>query len=281
MIINNNMTAKNAYRNLNNNNAKMSDSIEKLSSGVRVNKAGDDAAGLAISEKMRAQVKGLDAAMKNAQNGISLIQTAEGALFETHSILQRMRELSIQAANDTNTTNDRMQMQLEMDELRQELDRIAEATEFNTRTLFNGDYSKMSDALNFHVGANKDQNMKANLERMDADYLGVADSDENKSISIKTASDANKAIEKFDAAIEIVSKERAKYGAIQNRMEYSINNLGIASENMQAAESRIRDTDVAKEMMELSKTKIITDSSVSMLAQANTIPQEVLKLIEN
>ena len=132
------MTAKNAYRNLNNNNAKMSDSIEKLSSGVRVNKAGDDAAGLAISEKMRAQVKGLDAAMKNAQNGISLIQTAEGALFETHSILQRMRELSIQAANDTNTTNDRMQMQLEMDELRQELDRIAEATEFNTRTLFNG-----------------------------------------------------------------------------------------------------------------------------------------------
>ena len=245
------MTAKNAYRNLNNNNAKMSDSIEKLSSGVRVNKAGDDAAGLAISEKMRAQVKGLDAAMKNAQNGISLIQTAEGALFETHSILQRMRELTIQAANDTNTTNDRMQMQLEMDELRQELDRIAEATEFNTRTLFNGDYSKMSDALNFHVGANKDQNMKANLERMDADYLGVADSDENKSISIKTASDANKAIEKFDAAIEIVSKERAKYGAIQNRMEHSINNLGIASENMQAAESRIRDTDVAQDMMEL------------------------------
>ena len=281
MIINNNMTAKNAYRNLNDNTAKMSDSIEKLSSGVRVNKAGDDAAGLAISEKMRAQVKGLDAAMKNAQNEISLIQTAEGALFDTHSILQRMRELSIQAANDTNTTSDRMQMQLEMDQLRQELDRIAKTTEFNTRTLLDGDYSKVSDALNFHVGANKDQNMKATLEKMDAEYLGVAGSDANKSISIETSSDANKAVEKLDAAIEKVSNERAKYGAIQNRMEHSINNLGIASENMQAAESRIRDTDVAKEMMELSKTKIITDSSASMLAQANTMPQEVLKLIEN
>lgn len=274
------MTAKNAYRNLNDSNAKMSGSIEKLSSGVKVNKAADDAAGLAISEKMRAQVKGLDTAMKNAQNGISLMQTAEGALFDTHSILQRMRELTVQSANDTNTTSDRLKMQLEMDQLRQELDRIAGATEFNTRTLFNGDYSQMSDALNFHIGANKDQNMKATLKKMDAEYLGVAGSD-NGALSIKTAVEANRAIEKLDVAIGKVSEERAKYGAIQNRMEHSINNLGIASENMQAAESRIRDTDVAKEMMELSKTKIISESGASMLAQANTMPQEVLKLIEN
>lgn len=280
MIINNNIAAKNAYRNLNDSSAKVNSSMEKLSSGVQVNRAGDDAAGLAISEKMRAQVKGLDTAKKNAQNSISLIQTAEGALFETHSILQRMRELSIQSANDTNTESDRTKMQLEMDELREELDRIAKTTEFNTKSLLSGDFSKESDALSFHLGANSNQNMKATLERMDAKYLGVTGGGD-KAVSIMKPKDANEAIEKLDGAIEKVSEERAKYGAIQNRIEHSINNLGIASENLQAAESRIRDTDVAKEMMELSKNKIISESGVSMLAQANSIPQEVLKLIES
>lgn len=272
------MAAKNAYRNLSDTNAKMNSSIEKLSSGVQVNRAGDDAAGLAISEKMRAQVSGLDTAKKNAQNSISLIQTAEGALFETHSILQRMRELSVQSANDTNTESDRNKMQLEMDQLRQELDRIAKATEFNTKALLNGDYSK--DALNFHLGANANQNMQTTLSKMDAKTLGVAGSGD-KAISIEKPKDANEAIGALDTAIEKVSEERAKYGAIQNRMEHSINNLGIASENLQAAESRIRDTDVAKEMVEFSKNKIISESGVSMLAQANTAPQEVLKLIKN
>ena len=281
MIINNNMTAKNAYRNLSDTNAKMSGSIEKLSSGVRLNRAGDDAAGLAISEKMRAQVKGLDAAIKNAQNGVSLIQTAEGSLFETHSILQRMRELSVQSSNDTNTEGDRTKMQIEMDELRQELDRIANNTEFNTKKLLNGDYSSNLDALSFHIGANKEQNLTTTLQKMDAEQLGIAGNNKKQSISITKVSDAENAIKKFDKAIEIVSEERARYGAIQNRMEHSINNLRIASENMQAADSRIRDTDVAKEMMELSKDKIISESGASMLAQANTMPQEVLKLIKN
>lgn len=280
MIINNNITAKNAYRNLSDTTAKMNSSIEKLSSGIQVNRAADDAAGLAISEKMRAQVKGLDTAKKNAQNSISLIQTAEGALFETHSILHRMRELAIQSSNDTNTQSDRLKMQLEMDELRQELDRIAKTTEFNTKTLLSGDFSKNKDALSFHIGANSYQNMTATLEKLDAKSLGVAQG-ENKALSIEKPKDSNKAIEKLDKAIEKVSTERAKYGAIQNRIEHSINNLGIASENLQAAESRIRDTDVAKEIMEFSKNKIIQESGSSMLAQANSAPQEVLKLIDN
>ncbi len=245
-----------------------------------MNRAADDAAGLAISEKMRAQVKGLDTAKKNAQNGISLIQTAEGALFETHSILQRMRELAIQSANDTNTESDRLKMQLEMNELRQELDRIAKTTEFNTKTLLNGDFSKNRDALSFHIGANAYQDMPATLEKLDAKSLGLARG-EDKALSIEKPKEANKTIEKLDKAIEMVSTERAKYGAIQNRIEHSINNLGIASENLQAAESRIRDTDVAKEIVEFSKNKIIQESGNSMLAQANSAPNEVLKLIEN
>lgn len=273
------MAAKNAYRNLNETNAKVNSSMEKLSSGVQVNRAGDDAAGLAISEKMRAQVKGLDTAKRNAQNSISLIQTAEGSLFETHSILQRMRELSIQSANDTNTEGDRLKMQLEMDQLRQELDKIAKTTEFNTKTLLDGDFSK--DALSFHLGANAGQNIQVSLGKIDAKTLGVAGGGSDKAISIEKPKAANEAIKAVDEAIEKVSEERAKYGAIQNRVEHSINNLGIASENLQAAESRIRDTDVAKEMMEFSKNKIISESGVSMLAQANTIPQEVLKLIND
>ncbi len=278
MIINNNTAAKNAYRNVTDINSKLSKSIEKLSSGEKVNRAGDDAAGLAISEKMRGQIKGLDTATKNAQNGISLIQTAEGALFETHAILQRMRELSIQAANDTNTSDDRFKIQLELNELKGELDRIAEATEFNTRVLFTGEYEKDSDGLIFHIGANNDKNVIFSLNKMDSKSLGVAKGDE--SISVLTNEDANDSISKFEEAIEKVSNERATYGALQNRLEHSIANLRIASENLQAAESRIRDTDVANEIVEFSKNRIISHSGTSMLAQANAIPNDVLKLIE-
>lgn len=278
MIINNNITAKNAYRNVEDISNKLSKSIEKLSSGQKVNRAGDDAAGLAISEKMRAQIRGLDMATKNAQNGISLIQTAEGALFETHSIMQRMRELAIQSSNDTNTDTDRFKIQVEMNKLREELDRIANATEFNTRVLFTGEYE--DDGLVFHIGANTDQEVSVELNKMDAEYLGVAGKSKDESISLLTQKDANNAIDKIEKGIELVSNERANYGALQNRLEHSINNLRIASENLQAAESRIRDTDIAKEVVELSKNRIISESGTSMLAQANAIPQEVLKLIE-
>jgi flagellin len=280
MIINNNTVSKNAYRNVADVNARLSKSIEKLSSGEKINRAGDDAAGLAISEKMRAQIKGLDAATKNAQNGISLIQTAEGALFETHAILQRMRELSIQAANDTNTASDRVKIQLELDALREELDKIAESTEFNTRVLFTGEYEKDKDGLVFHVGANKDQNVVVTLKSMDAEELGVAGGSQNEALSVKTQKDANNAISKFENAIETVSQERARYGALQNRLEHGINNLRVASENLTAARSRITDTDIAKEIVEFSKDRIISQSGTSMLAQANAMPQDVLKLID-
>jgi flagellin len=278
MIINNNITAKNAYRNVEDISSKLSKSIEKLSSGQKVNRAGDDAAGLAISEKMKAQIRGLDMATKNAQNGISLIQTAEGALFESHSIMQRMRELAIQSANDTNTDSDRFKIQLEMNKLREELDRIADATEFNTRVLFTGEYEE--EGLVFHIGANTDQEINVKLNKMDAEYLGVAGKKADESISIMKQKDANNAIDKIEKGIELVSNERANYGALQNRLEHSINNLRIASENLQAADSRIRDTDIAKEVVEFSKNRIISESGTSMLAQANAIPQEVLKLIE-
>lgn len=280
MIINNNTVAKNAYRNMANVNAKLSKSIEKLSSGEKINRAGDDAAGLAISEKMRAQIRGLDMATKNAQNGISLIQTAEGSLFETHAILQRMRELAIQAANDTNTTSDRLKIQLELDELRQELDKIAKSTEFNTRVLFTGEYEKETNGLIFHVGANKDQNVVVTLNSMDASDLGVAGRADVEALSVKTQKDANDSISKFENAIEMVSQERARYGALQNRLEHGINNLRVASENLQAARSRITDTDIAKEIVEFSKNRIISQSGTSMLAQANVMPQDVLKLID-
>jgi flagellin len=277
MIINNNITAKNAYRNVEDISNKLSKSIEKLSSGQKVNRAGDDAAGLAISEKMRAQIRGLDMATKNAQNGISLIQTAEGALFETHSIMQRMRELAIQSSNDTNTDTDRFKIQVEMNKLREELDRIANATEFNTRVLFTGEYE--DDGLVFHIGANTDQEVSVELNKMDAEYLGVAGKSKDESISLLTQKDANNAIDKIEKGIELVSNERANYGALQNRLEHSINNLRIASENLQAAESRIRDTDIAKEVVELSKNRIISESGTSMLAQANQSTQGVLSLL--
>jgi len=279
MIINNNISAMNAYRNLTSVNERTSKTMEKLSSGMRVNRAADDAAGLAISEKMRGQIRGLNMATKNAQDGISLIQTAEGALNETHSILQRMRELSVQSANDTNTGEDREKLQLEMNQLRQELDRISSATEFNTRKLITGEYSE--NGLVFHIGANKDQIVNLTLNDMSATALGVNGLDETSSISLSTQSDANIAIKEINSAIEQVSEERAKYGALQNRLEHTINNLRVSAENLQASESRIRDADMAQNMVNLSKDKIISQSGTAMLAQANTAPQGVLQLLQN
>ena len=277
MIINHNLTAMNAYRNLASVNERVDKNMEKLSSGMRINRAADDAAGLAISEKMRGQIKGLNMATKNSQDGISLIQTAEGALNETHSILQRMRELSVQSANDTNTTEDREKLQLEMNQLRQELDRVSTSTEFNTRKLLTGEYAE--GGLTFHIGANKDQNVKLNIADMSATYLKVNGGTDEEALSISTQEDANSSILTVNNALERVSEERANLGALQNRLEHTINNLRVSGENLQSAESRIRDADMANEMVSLNKDKIISQSGTAMLAQANTTPQNVLQLL--
>jgi flagellin len=272
MIINHNIDAMQSYRHVTNVNDQTSRSLEKLSSGLRINKAGDDAAGLAISEKMRGQIKGLDMATKNAQDGISLIQTAEGALNETHSILQRMRELAVQSANDTNTDEDRAELQKEVTELSTELTRIGTDTEFNTKTLLDGSLSTGSE-LNFHIGANSGQSVLLAFSDMRATALGLS----GLSISSQTAADS--AIDTIDTAIETVSSERSKFGATQNRLEHTINNLRTSAENLQAAESRIRDVNMAKEMVNYSKNTIISQAGTSMLAQANVKPQLVLELI--
>jgi flagellin len=270
MIINHNISAINSYRNLTNTNKEIDNSLEKLSSGLRINKAGDDAAGLAISEKMRGQIKGLDMANKNAQDGISLIQTAEGALNETHSILQRMRELSVQSANDTNTTSDRTQLQQEVDQLISEINRIGETTQFNGKNLLSGAYS--TTGLVFHVGPNQSQTVTLAIDSMRASALGVS------GLSISSQSGADSAIDTVDTAISTVSTQRSKLGAAQNRLDHTINNLSTASENLQAAESRIRDVDMAREMVNYSKKTIISQAGTAMLAQANVRPQNVLDL---
>jgi len=275
MRINHNISALNTYRQLSINQTLGNKSLEKLSSGLRINRAGDDAAGLAISEKMRGQIRGLDMASKNAQDAISLIQTAEGALNETHSILQRMRELAVQAANDTNNDNDRLELQKEVEQLIQEIDRIAKDTEFNTKKLLDGSLSGSGKALVFHIGANEGQNIKLTISAMTSitGALGVS------GVNISSQSGANAAIATIQQAIDKVSSERAKLGAYQNRLEHTINNLGTASENLSAAESRIRDVDMAKEMMEFTKMNILQQAATAMLAQANMQPQMVLQLL--
>jgi len=389
MIINHNLNAMNAHRQLGMNTVNAGKSMEKLSSGLRINRAGDDAAGLAISEKMRAQIRGLDQASRNAQDGISLIQTAEGALNETHSILQRMRELAVQASNDTSTIEDRRAIQKELNQLIDEVDRIAEKTQFNTQSLLDGTFANKT----IHIGANKDENIQLTINAMNSGSLGtkagsytasitgldvtsldfsssnatvtigsvsvtldqdysnnieglaktlndvfsktvgvsveaknndiiftsknsftsvtIDDDDTNKYLGgdatinetagattgstintlkvatpetavaggVLTQADANKAIEWINNAIETVSAERANLGAFQNRLEHTINNLGTSSENLTAAESRIRDVDMAKEMMAFSKNNILAQAAQAMLAQANQQPQGVLQLL--
>ncbi len=391
MRINNNIMALNAHRQLSINNTNTQKSLEKLSSGYRINRAGDDAAGLAISEKMRAQIRGLNMASKNAQDGISLIQTAEGALTEAHAILQRMRELAVQSANDTNVDLDRQALQDEINQLAEELSRIANNTEFNTQKLLDGSFTGKL----FHIGANKDQNISLSIANMNGEALGVlytaraaatAESDNTDNpndpdngvevevavdagstykivkfddeistgtsysygwadadgkivavsedgqtynalkeavevdklgdnaelsgtsfelekefkvgnvtisadesnnleakvsagINISDQSSANSAISTIDKALNKVSTERSKLGAVQNRLEHTIKNLDTSAENLQAAESRIRDVDMAKEMMEFTKQNILQQAATAMLAQANMAPQTVLKLL--
>ncbi len=282
MRINNNLMALNAHRFMTQANSKQSKSLEKLSSGLAINSAADNAAGLAISEKMRAQINGLDQAVSNAQDGISMIQTAEGALQETQNILQRMRELAVQSSNDTNTEGDRAEIQNEIDQLAQEITRISESTEFNTKTLLDGSLADQK----LHIGANKDQDISVSIGAMDAVTLSVAtlegegDDAVVKGIDVSTQDNANSAIETLNTAINTVSQERSKLGAIQNRLEHTITNLSTTAENMTASESRIRDVDMAKEMMEYTKLGILQQASQAMLAQANVAPQGVLQLLQ-
>ncbi|WP_010681189.1 flagellin N-terminal helical domain-containing protein [Acetivibrio cellulolyticus] len=271
MRINNNMMAYNAHRQLKTNSAAQEKSLEKLSSGYRINKAGDDAAGLSISEKMRGQIRGLQQASRNAQDGISLIQTAEGALSETHSILQRMRELSVQASNDTNVTADRDAIETELDDLSGEITRIAQKTQFNTQTLLDGTFSGV-----VQIGANAGENLSFSIGSMDADALSVVDA----AIAVDTTAAAQSSVSIINTAINTVSTQRAKLGAKQNRLEHTINNLDTAAENLQASESRIRDVDMAQEMMSYTKNNILNQAATAMLAQANQAPQGVLQLLQ-
>ncbi|MEW4290175.1 flagellin Hag [Rossellomorea marisflavi] len=273
MRINHNIAALNTHRQLNSATNAQSKSMEKLSSGLRINRAGDDAAGLAISEKMRGQIRGLDMASKNSQDAISMIQTGEGALNETHSILQRMRELAVQAGNDTNTADDRAQLQKEVTDLISEVDRIATTTQFNTQNLLDQN-GGTTGQFTFQIGANTDQTLSVTFADMQSTALGI------NALDISTdAATATAAIDTIDAAIGLVSDERSQLGAKQNRLEHTINNLNTSSENLTAAESRIRDVDMAKEMMEQTKNSILSQASQAMLAQANQTPQGVLQLL--
>ncbi|RCX29174.1 flagellin [Bacillus sp. AG236] len=273
MRINHNIAALNTYRQFNNANNAQGKSMEKLSSGLRINSAADDAAGLAISEKMRGQVRGLDIASRNAQDGISLIQTAEGGLNETHDILQRVRELAVQSSNDTNTDADREEMQKEVSQLIEEVDRIGKNTQFNTKDILATDQT-----LDINIGSNSAQALTVEWKAQTKAALGE-DAVDISAVSIATKTDAQAAIDTMDDAIKSVSASRAQMGAYQNRLEHSINNLNTSSENLTAAESRIRDVDMAKEMMEQTKNSILSQASQAMLAQANQQPQGVLQLL--
>lgn len=277
MRINNNIMAVNTHRQLTNNTASSGKNLEKLSSGFRINRAGDDAAGLAISEKMRGQIRGLEMASKNSQDAISLIQTAEGALTETHSILQRMRELVVQAGNTgTQQDEDLTAIQKEIDALIEELGGETASKGISDRTEFNGKKLLETDTtFTFQIGANGGQQLAVTISSMSASSLGV-DTIDVTDFATTSFDDQLKAL---DSAINDVSTQRSALGAVQNRLEHTINNLGAAQENLTAAESRIRDVDMAKEMMSFTKNNILTQAAQAMLAQANQQPQGVLQLL--
>jgi len=271
MVVQHNLTAMNANRQLGITTDAQSKSTERLSSGYKINRAGDDAAGLTISENMRWQIKGLNQASANAQDGISLIQTAEGALVEAHSILQRMNELATQAASDVNTSTDRGAIQKEIDALVSEIDRIASTTAFNAQNLLGGKFT----GKNLQVGALKGQKITITIKAMNAKGLSIT----GGKLKMSSFTAAGSAMKKIQNAISRVSDQRSALGALQNRLEHTIANLDTTSENTQSAESRIRDVDMAQEMVEYSKNNILSQAGQSMLAQANQQTQGVLSLL--
>ena len=269
MVVQHNLSAMNTNRQMGTVTNSLSKATEKLSSGYKINRAADDAAGLSISEKMRSQIRGLNRASDNAQDGISLIQVAEGALNETHSILQRMNELATQAANDTNTSTDRTAITAEINQLQSEINRIQSTTQFNSMNLLDGTFT----GKKLQVGALADQSIGVSVSKMNTACLGVA------TLTVSSFTKAGSAMTKIQAAIQKVSTQRSTLGALQNRLEHTINNLDTTSENTQSAESRIRDTDMAEEMVEYSKNNILSQAGQSMLAQANQQTQGVLSLL--
>jgi flagellin len=284
MVINHNMSASYAQRQTGIIESGMQANIEKLSSGQRINKAGDDASGLAVSEKMRSQIRGLNQAHQNIQNGVSFIQATEGYLQETTDIIQRLRELSIQSANGIYSAEDRMQIQVEVSQLVDEVNRIASHAQFNGMNILTGRFAQDSATgpMQLQVGANVDQNETIFIGTMTATALGLTGTQgtENSMITLSSVDGANMAIASLDSALKTISKQRADLGAYQNRFEMAGKGISIASENLQAAESRIRDTDMAQEMVTFTKNQILSQAGSAMIAQANTQPQSVLRLMQ-
>ncbi|MBQ4378627.1 MAG: flagellin [Treponema sp.] len=285
MVINHNMSAMFANRQLGVTGLSLSKDMEKLSSGEKINRAGDDASGLAVSEKMRSQIRGLNQASQNASNGISFIQVTEGYLQETTDIMQRIRELAVQSSNGIYSDEDRMQIQVEISQLVSEVDRIASQAQFNGMNMLTGRFAKstgensVTASMWFHIGANMDQRMQVFIGTMTAAALGVRDVAAEEVLSLATPESANRAIGTIDEALKKINKQRADLGGYQNRMEYAVKGLDIASENLQASESRIRDTDMAKQMVEFTKNEVLQQAGTAMLAQANTQSQNVLSLL--
>jgi flagellin len=286
MIINHNLSAMFADRSLKVTNTNLTKSMEKLSSGLRINRAGDDASGLAVSEKMRSQIRGLNQASANAANGISFIQTTEGYLQETQDILQRIRELSVQSANGIYTEEDRMQIQVEVSQLVDEIDRIASHAQFNGMNMLTGRFARQTGdnlvtaSMWFHIGANMDQREQVFIGTMTSEGLGLRNTGNQSFISLETPEESNRSIGTLDTALRLVSKQRADLGAYQNRLEHAIVGLDIGAENLQASESRIRDTNMANQMVSFMRDQILTQSGTAMLAQANQRTTSVLQLLQ-
>lgn len=274
-----------AARQENLNSVDLQKSMEKLSSGQKINRAGDDAANLAVSEKMRSQIRGLNQASKNVQNGVSFIQTTEGYLQETTDILQRIRELAVQASNGVYSDEDRMQIQVEVSQLVAEVDRIASTAQFNGYNMLTGRFAKETDnSITFQVGANVDQNIKINIASATAESLGLRgkgqDGEDGALVSVSDTEEANRTLATIDEALKNVNRQRADLGAVQNRMEMAAKGINVAAENMTSSESIIRDADMAKEMVDFTKNSILQQASTAMLAQANSQSQNVLQLLQ-
>ncbi|MCL2265447.1 MAG: flagellin [Treponema sp.] len=286
MIINHNLSAMFADRSLKVTQEYLTKNMEKLSSGLRINRAGDDASGLAVSEKLRSQIRGLNQASQNAQNGISFIQVTEGYLQESQDILQRLRELAVQAANGIYTEEDRMYIQVEVSALVDEVDRIASHAQFNGMNMLTGRFARnngegaVTASMWLHIGANMDQRTQVFIGTMTTYGLGIRTVGDNAFISLAAPDDANKAIGTIDAALRIVSKQRADLGAYQNRLEHAVRGLDIGAENMQASESRIRDTNMANKMVDYVRDQILNQAGTAMLAQANQRASSVLSLLQ-
>jgi len=286
MIINHNLSAMFADRSLKVTQLYLDKNMEKLSSGMRINRAGDDASGLAVSEKMRAQIRGLNMAAFNAQNGISFIQVSEGYLQESEDVIQRLRELAVQSANGIYTEEDRLYIQIEVSALVAEVDRIASHAQFNGMNLLTGRFARaagenvVTASMWFHIGANMDQRTQVFIGTMTAKGLGIRNAGDESFITLADPDNANRAIGTLDVALRIVNKQRADLGAYQNRLEHAVRGLQIGAENLQAAESRIRDSDMANETVNYTKNMILNQAGTAMLAQANQKGQTVLQLLQ-